>query len=113
LPRNDLIPTCVPTESGNSTEYSGIPEKEAGLEPENNQNAQPRRQGWSTSTQQRRQQHPKQQWWLPATAKVLAGINNNQLKAAAEKMAAVAGMAVLAEWQWHQQSTKSYGDSTP
>ncbi len=34
LPRNDLIPTCVPTESGNSTEFSGIPEKEAGPEPE-------------------------------------------------------------------------------
>ena len=34
LPRNDLIPTCVPTESGNSAEFSRIPEKEARPEPE-------------------------------------------------------------------------------
>ena len=34
LAPNDLISTCIPTESGNSTEFSGIPGKEAGPEPE-------------------------------------------------------------------------------
>ena len=45
LPRNDLIPTCVPTESGNSAEFSVITEKEAGPEPKKNRKAQPRMSG--------------------------------------------------------------------
>ena len=93
LPWNDLIPTCVPTESRNVAEFLGFQKMTPGRNPNRKQNAHPRRTARTTLAL--------------AISHHQGRFNNQQGREAVTEGSGVGaeGSAMMQRWAWRMTTT--------